>query len=144
MSSEPILCMYVACCGIACRYNVNDTGERRYIHWVRWVSLYLYYCANNVYAFQNLAFSKTRCAAVGIAPCMQTQLGPVDKNLLAKRKPRAASTCQPLSPLAVAFTSILTRRHAQRYQSSCILSAVCLRASVLSSSVAACQPPPWR
>lgn len=29
---------------------------------MRWVALYLYHCANNVYAFKNLAFSKTRWA----------------------------------------------------------------------------------
>lgn len=27
---------------------------------MRWTALYLFHCANNVYAFQNLAFSKIR------------------------------------------------------------------------------------
>jgi lysylphosphatidylglycerol synthetase-like protein (DUF2156 family) len=34
--------------GFAPLYNNNDSSGRRYLHWIRWVSLYLFHCANNV------------------------------------------------------------------------------------------------
>jgi hypothetical protein len=46
--------------GFAPLFNMNDGNGWRYLHWLRWTSLYLYHCANNVYAFKNLAYSKIR------------------------------------------------------------------------------------
>lgn len=43
---------------------MRDHRFKRYINWMRWTALYLFHCANNVYAFQNLAFSKIRCVFV--------------------------------------------------------------------------------
>lgn len=34
--------------GFAPFFNVRDHRFKRYIHWMRWMSLYLYHCANNV------------------------------------------------------------------------------------------------
>jgi lysylphosphatidylglycerol synthetase-like protein (DUF2156 family) len=34
--------------GFAPFFNVRDHCFKRYIHWMRWMSLYLYHCANNV------------------------------------------------------------------------------------------------
>lgn len=46
--------------GFAPFFNVRDDRFSRIVHWIRWTNLYLYNCANNLYAFQNLAFSKIR------------------------------------------------------------------------------------
>lgn len=49
--------------GFAPFFNVRDDRFGRIVHWIRWSNLYLYHCANNLYAFQNLAFSKIRYGA---------------------------------------------------------------------------------
>lgn len=46
--------------GFAPFFNVRDDRFSNIAHWIRWSVLYLYHCANNLYAFQNLAFSKIR------------------------------------------------------------------------------------
>jgi hypothetical protein len=46
--------------GFAPFFNVCDNVFPRIAHWIRWTNLYLYHCGNNLYAFQNLAFSKIR------------------------------------------------------------------------------------
>ncbi|WIA39641.1 hypothetical protein OEZ86_005718 [Tetradesmus obliquus] len=49
--------------GFAPFFNVRDDVFGRLVHWIRWTNLYFYHCANNLYAFQNLAFSKIRYGA---------------------------------------------------------------------------------
>jgi lysylphosphatidylglycerol synthetase-like protein (DUF2156 family) len=49
--------------GFAPFFNVRDDVFSRLVYWIRWTNLYFYHCANNLYAFQNLAFSKIRCAS---------------------------------------------------------------------------------
>jgi hypothetical protein len=44
---------------------VRDDVFDNIVYWLRWTNLYFYHCANNLYAFQNLAFSKIRCEARG-------------------------------------------------------------------------------
>lgn len=46
--------------GFAPFFNVRDDRFRNIAHWIRWTVLYIYSCCNNLYAFQNLAFSKIR------------------------------------------------------------------------------------
>lgn len=47
--------------GFAPLFNIQDGKVfKPYIHWVSLTALYLYHCANNVYAFKNLAYSKSR------------------------------------------------------------------------------------
>jgi lysylphosphatidylglycerol synthetase-like protein (DUF2156 family) len=48
--------------GFAPLFNIQDGRVfKKYIHWCTLTALYLYHCANNVYAFKNLAHSKSRC-----------------------------------------------------------------------------------
>jgi hypothetical protein len=48
--------------GFAPLFNLRDSHTQwRHIHWLTWVQQYIYWFANNVYAFKNLAFSKVRC-----------------------------------------------------------------------------------
>lgn len=49
--------------GFAPFFNVRDAVFPRIAYWIRWTNLYFYHYCNNLYAFQNLAFSKIRCAA---------------------------------------------------------------------------------
>jgi hypothetical protein len=52
--------------GFAPLFNLRDSHTQwRHIHWLTWVQQYIYWFANNVYAFKNLAFSKVRCVWVG-------------------------------------------------------------------------------
>lgn len=46
--------------GFAPFFNIRDDKFDRVAMWMRWTNLYLYHFANNLYAFQNLAFSKNR------------------------------------------------------------------------------------